>query len=308
MRTLLPSRHPEVRELGRRLARVAASDLPLLLEGETGVGKSWCAARLHRLSRPGRPFVVLDCGTLAPGLVASELFGHQTGAFTDATRPRIGWLERAAGGTLVLDRLESLPPEGQVALLRVLEEARFFPVGSTHPRPFRARVIALADTPVAERVRRGELRADLYHRVAGLPLVLPPLRERPLDILPHAERTLRRLARRSPVPPVLSPEAQRLLEAYPWPGNFRELETVLARAVLNQEGELGAPALGLPADGWEAIAAQAGTRLLPLAEVQRLYALWVLAREGGNVTRTARVLGVSRRTVIRWRQQCRATP
>lgn len=308
MRSLLPSRHPEVRELGRRLARAAASDLPLLLEGETGVGKSWAAARIHRAGRRGRPFVVLDCGALAPGLVASELFGHRAGAFTDATRPRLGWLERAGDGTLVLDRLESLPPDGQVALLRVLEEARFFPVGATRPRPFRARVIALADAGTAGRVTRGELRADLYHRVAGLPLELPPLRQRRLDILPHAERMLRHLGRRCPAPPALSLEARRLLEAYPWPGNFRELETALTRALVGGGGTIEAADLGLPADGWEAIAAEAGARLAPLDEVQRLYALWVLARQGGNVARTARALGVSRRTVIRWRKERGGTP
>ncbi|HPW55114.1 MAG TPA: sigma 54-interacting transcriptional regulator [Thermoanaerobaculaceae bacterium] len=303
MKTLLPSRHPQVRELGRRLTRAATSDIPLLLEGETGVGKSWTAARVHRSSRPGRPFVVVDCGALAPGLVASELFGHRAGAFTDASRPRAGWLERAGDGTLVLDRLESLPPEAQVALLRVLEEARFFPVGATQPRPFRARVIALTDVAAGDRVTRGELRADLYHRVAGLPLTLPPLRQRHLDILPHAERVLRRLATRSGAAHTLDPEARAVLEAYPWPGNFRELEATLARAALTTRAEIGVVDLGLPAGGWETVAAQATTRLLPLAEVERLYALWVLASQGGNVTRTARVLGVSRRTVIRWRKE-----
>ncbi len=303
MRTLLPSRHPQVRELGRRLARAAASDIPLLLEGETGAGKSWAAARVHRSSRPGRPFVVVDCGALAPGLVASELFGHRAGAFTDASRPRVGWLERAGDGTLVLDRLESLPPEAQVALLRVLEEARFVPVGATQPRPFRARVIALADVGAAGRVTRGELRADLYHRVAGLPLTLPPLRQRHLDILPHADRALRRLAARSGAAHTLDREARAVLEAYAWPGNFRELEAALARAALTAGAEIGAVDLGLPADAWETVAAQAATRLLPLAEIERLYALWVLASQGGNVTRTAHVLGVSRRTVIRWRKE-----
>lgn len=303
MRSLLPSRHPEVRELGRRLGRAAASDIPLLLEGETGVGKSWVAARIHRASRPGRPLAVVDCGALPPGLVASELFGHQAGAFTDAARPHTGWLERAGDGTLVLDRLESLPHDGQVALLRVLEEARFFPVGAARPRPFRARVVALADAGVGQRVVRGELRADLYHRVAGYCAQLPPLRERPLDILPHAEATLRRLARRGTPPRSLDPEAESLLRAYPWPGNFRELATTLARAALSAESVIGAADLGLPADAWPAVVAQAAGMLRPLSEVERLYALWVLARQDGNVTRAAKVLGVSRRTVIRWRRQ-----
>lgn len=303
MRALLPSRHPEVRELGRRLARAGASMLPLLIEGETGTGKSWVAARIHRLSRPGKPFVVVDCGAIPAGLVASELFGHSAGAFTDATRARVGWLERAGDGTLVLDRLETLAPEGQVALLRVLEEARFSPVGSTQSRPLRARVLSLTEPGAGDRVARGELRADLYHRVAGLPVTLPPLGERCLDILPAVKAILRRLAGRGTTPMPLDTEACKLIEAYPWPGNFRELEAVLGRAVLMASGSIGVADLGLPGSSWPAVAALSASRLRTLAEMERLYALWVLAQQGGNVSRAARVLGISRRTLIRWRQE-----
>jgi DNA-binding NtrC family response regulator len=304
---LLPSRHPEVRELGRHLGRVAPTVLPLLIEGETGTGKSWVAARLHRASRPGRPLVVVDCGALSPGLLASELFGHRAGAFTDATRPRSGWLERAADGTLVLDRLDSLPAEGQVALLRVLEEARFYPVGASLPRPMRARVMVLVDAGVSERVARGELRPDLFHRVAGLHLMLPPLRLRPRDILPFADAHLRRLAGRGRKPVSLHAEARELVQAYPWPGNYRELATVLGRAALLAAGTLGVAELGLPGTAWPQVAAEAATRYQPLAVVERLYALWVLAQVGGNVSRAARVLGVSRRTLIRWRREATAS-
>lgn len=303
MRSLLPSRHSEVRELGQRLARAAVSTLPLLVEGETGSGKSWVAARIHRLSRPGKPLVVVDCGAIPASLVASELFGHCSGAFTDATRARVGWLERAGDGTLVLDRLETLASEGQVALLRVLDQARFSPVGSSLSRPLRARVVSLADAGTGDRLASGELRADLFHRVAGLPVTLPPLRERPLDILPAAEAILRRLAGRGRPPASMDSEARTLIEAYPWPGNFRELEAVLHRASLMASGSIGVAELALPADCWPAVAALSASRRRSLAEVQRLYSLCVLGQEGGNVSRAARVLGVSRRTLIRWRQE-----
>lgn len=304
---LIPSRHPEVRELGRQLGRVAPTGLSLLLEGETGTGKSWVAARLHRASRPGRPLVVVDCGALSPGLLASELFGHRAGAFTDATRARSGWLDRAADGTLVLDRLDSLPAEGQVALLRVLDEARFYPVGTSQPRPMRARVVALVDAGVSERVARGELRPDLFHRVAGLHLLVPPLRLRPRDILPFADAHLRRMAGRGSQPAVLQAEARELVQAYPWPGNYRELATVLGRAMVMASGSIGVTELGLSGSAWPQVAATAAERSQPLAAVERLYALWVLARVGGNVSRAARVLGVSRRTLIRWRRETSAS-
>lgn len=301
MTNLLPSRHPEVRELSRQLARVAPTALPLLIEGETGTGKSWVTSRLHRASRGGRPFVVVDCGTLAPGLLASELFGHRAGAFTDATRPRSGWLERAADGTLVLDRLDILPGEGQVALLRALDEARFVPVGTSQSRPLRARVVALVDAGVSARVGSGELRPDLFHRVAGLHVVMPPLRERPRDILPFADAHLRRSGGRG-TSVKLDPEARELIHAYPWPGNYRELATVLDRAAILTMGTLGVADLGLPVSAWPEVAVRAAERSLPLAKVERLYALWVLGQAGGNVSRAARVLGVSRRTLIRWRR------
>ncbi|MCU0293873.1 MAG: sigma 54-interacting transcriptional regulator [Thermoanaerobaculaceae bacterium] len=307
MISILPSRHPEVRLLGRQLGRVAPTMLPLLLEGETGTGKSWVAARLHRASRPGRPLVVVDCGALSPGLLASELFGHRAGAFTDATRARSGWLDRAGDGTLVLDRLDSLPAEGQVALLRVLEEARFYPVGAGQPRPMRARVVALVDAGVSERVERGELRPDLFHRLAGLHLVLPPLRSRPRDILPFADAHLRCLAGRGGQPARLHAEALELVQAYPWPGNYRELATVLDRAALMADGSIGVAELALPGSAWPQVAATAAERGRPLAAVARLYALWVLAQAGGNVSRAARVLGVSRRTLIRWRRETTAS-
>jgi DNA-binding NtrC family response regulator len=156
-------------------------------------------------------------------------------------------------------------------------------------------------------VARGELRSDLLHRVAGLHLVLPPLRLRPRDILPFADAHLRRMAGRGSQPAALQAEARELVHAYPWPGNYRELATVLGRAMVMASGSIGVTELGLPGSAWPQVAATAAERSQPLAAVERLYALWVLACAGGNVSRAARVLGVSRRTLIRWRRETGAS-
>jgi len=301
---LFATRNRDAAALARTLGRLAPSGLPLLLEGETGVGKSFVAARIHRTGRRGRPLVVADCGAVPATLVASALFGHRAGAFTDATRPHTGLLEKASDGTLVLDRVDALPPEGQTALLRVLEERVFFPVGTATPRRFGARVVALAGSGLARRVESGEFRPDLFHRLAGLHAELPPLRRRPEDIVPFAGAFLRRRSRRGSARVVLEEEAVDLLLAYPWPGNFRELEGVLARVLLQIDGpSVRAADLALPAGAWPQVAELAAARARPLAEVERLYALWVLGLAGGNVSRAARTLGVSRRTLIRWRRE-----
>jgi len=303
VRGLFATRNRAAGVIARTLGRLAASDLPLLLEGETGVGKSFVAARAHRVGRRGRPLIVVDCGAVPATLVASVLFGHRAGAFTDATRSHTGMLEKACDGTLVLDRVDALPQEGQTALLRALEERAFFPVGTAAPRPFRARVIALAGSGLRQRVDGGEFRPDLYHRLAGFHATLPPLRHRHEDILPFAAAVLRRATKKGRRTVELDPEAASLLSAYPWPGNFRELETVLTRVLLQVEGpSVRAADIGLPAGAWPGVAELAAERAKPLAEVERLYAMWVLGLEGGNVSRAARALGVSRRTLIRWRR------
>lgn len=299
---LFTSKNPEVVRLADTLTRLAPSELPILLAGETGSGKSFTAARLHRHGRAGRPFVVVDCGAVPETLLPSELFGHRAGAFTDATHARVGLLERAGDGTLVLDRVDALSGEAQVMLLRVLEERRFTPVGSSTPRSFRARVVSLASEGLSAGAG-SRFRADLYHRLAGFHAALPPLRRRREDILPFARTVLRRRGRETGGSFSLPADTETLLLAYPWPGNFRELATVLERAcLLLGDGALRPESLGLPATGWESMAALAAERALPVDVVARLYALLVLAGEGGNVSRAARTLGVSRRTLIRWRQ------
>jgi DNA-binding NtrC family response regulator len=302
VRPLFASRNREAAALAATLARVGQTSLPILLEGETGVGKTFIAKAIHRQSRGGRPLAVVDCGAIPETLLAAELFGHRAGAFTDAGRAREGWLARAADGTVVLERVDALSTAGQVALLRVLEDRTFFPVGTATARRLRARVLATVAPGLDGRVRDGSFRADLFHRLAGLHARLPALRHRPEDIVPFARAAVRRIARRTGAERVLAAEAETLIAAYPWPGNFRELETVLERGCLNAARErVAAHDLGLPAGSWPALAELAAERAVPAHEVTRMYGLFVLASHGGNVSRAARSLGVSRRTLIRWR-------
>lgn len=303
MKPLFSSREAAAAQVARSLAAVAATDLPLLVEGETGTGKSWVAARVHRVGRAGRPLVVVDCGATPEALFPAEVFGHRAGAFTDATRARRGALDRAANGTVVLDRLDVLPMSAQVALLRALEERRFTPLGSSDSAAVQARFICIVGSGVKDAVKAGIFRADLFHRVAGLHAVLPPLRERAGDILPFARSFLRRRARSLGRPLHLTVDAEAALLAYGWPGNFRELETILARALLlGCEETIDAAALGLSGT-WDSLAAPAALKARTLREIVRSFALSVLAREGGNVSRAARSLGISRRTLLRWREE-----
>jgi DNA-binding NtrC family response regulator len=303
VRPLFASRNRAAADLAGTLARIAQTSLPVLLEGETGTGKTFIAKALHRRGRSGRPLVVVDCGALPETLLAAELFGHRAGAFTDATRAREGWLARAGTGTVVLERVDALPATGQVALLRVLEDGTFYPVGTVTARRLGARVVATVSAGLAERMREGSFRTDLFHRLAGLHALVPALRHRPEDIVPFARATVRRLVRRSRSSHALAEETEKVLAAYPWPGNFRELATALERGCLAATGErIAAADLGLLAADWPEMAALAAERGVPLHEVTRLYGLFVLARHGGNVSRAARALGVSRRTLIRWRR------
>jgi DNA-binding NtrC family response regulator len=303
VKPLFVSRSRDTAALATTLARLGRTSLPIILEGETGAGKTFIAAAIHRCSRPGTPQVLVDCGAIPETLLAAELFGHRAGAFTDATRAREGWLARGADGTVVLERIDSLSLGGQVALLRVLEDRVFVPVGGGAPRRLDARVLATVSPGLDELVRAGAFRADLYHRLAGMHARIPALRHRREDILPLARAAVKRLARRSGAPRTLSAEAEALLAAYPWPGNIRELETTIARAWLTGAGEsITAADLALPGGVWPAVAGLAAERAVPAAEVTRLYGLLVLARHGGNVTQAARALGVSRRTLIRWRR------
>ncbi len=222
------------------VGKVAGTDSTVLLTGETGTGKELIARAIHKRSpRASRPFVSVNCGATPPSLIASELFGHEKGAFTGAVQRHLGRFEVAEGGTLFLDEVGELPPETQVALLRVLQERTFERVGSTRMIPVDVRVIAATNRDLERAIADGSFRADLYYRLSVFPIRLPPLRERTEDIPLLVEYLTQRYASR--VGKKIRSVNRRtidLLTAYSWPGNVRELQNIIQRAVILSEGTL----------------------------------------------------------------------
>src|SRR4029077_17015640 len=239
---------PARRRVLRLVETVATTDAAILIRGETGTGKELIAGLIHRLSsRPGGPLVKFNCTAIPAGLLESELFGHERGAFTSAIARRLGRFELANTGTLFLDEIGDLPLDLQPKLLRVLEEQAFERIGSTQTIRTDVRVIAATNRPLEELVEAGEFRADLFYRLNVFPIDLPPLRERTEDIPPlvrhfvahHARNVGRRID-------AISPDVIDTLVRYPWPGNVRELQHVLHRAViLSHGGSLELPPLAV---------------------------------------------------------------
>jgi len=247
-----------------RARLVAPSDVPVLLLGETGSGKEVVARAIHRGSpRAARPFLRVNCGALSPGLIDSELFGHERGSFTGASGERKGWFERADGGTLFLDEIGELPPEVQVRLLRVLQDGTFERVGGQRTLHADVRIVAATHRDLQAMVGDGSFRQDLWFRLAVFPILVPPLRDRPEDIPPLAAHFAARAASRFGVPRCApTPADVALLVAYPWPGNVRELIAVMERAVILGEGHSleVATALGTGAVGSPSLAPAASPR------------------------------------------------
>ncbi|MEO1267041.1 MAG: sigma 54-interacting transcriptional regulator, partial [Myxococcota bacterium] len=250
-----------MRQILEQAELIAGHDTTVLLRGESGTGKELLARTVHRLShRSEKPFLQVNCGALPEGLVESELFGHEKGAFTHATGRHIGRFERAQGGTILLDEVAELPLPTQVKLLRVLQERTFERVGGEHILKTDVRVIAATHQDLEAMVARGTFRADLYYRINVFPIVIPPLRERQEDIPALTEVLLDAIARRlGREPPEVAPETMaRLCEAH-WSGNVRELENILERAVILSPGDtLHLPSLPDPQP-----IATAGAGLLP---------------------------------------------
>jgi DNA-binding NtrC family response regulator len=281
-----------MRQIYNLIKRVAPTPSTVLVQGESGVGKELAARALHGMSaRADRSFVPVNCAAVSPELIESELFGHVKGAFTGATDSRSGLFVYANGGTLFLDEIGELPMPLQTKLLRALEEQRVRPVGSTKEVPVDVRVIAATNRDLHAEVSAGRFRPDLYYRLEVLTLTIPPLRERPEDILPLAEHFNRQLAPRLGLPALeMLPEVAARLVGYGWPGNARELRNFIERALI-----LGHFPVDASGDG-----GGAGKDLpLTLAEVEQRHMLAVLRQCEGNKTRAAELLGVSRKTLER---------
>ncbi len=276
-----------LRELLETVRDVAATDSTILLTGETGTGKELVARAIHTLSpRRDRAMVKLNCGAMAAGLVESELFGHERGAFTGALQRRIGRFEQADRGTLLLDEIGELPLDGQVKLLRVVEEQELERVGGSHPVRVDVRLVAATNRDLAAAVPAGRFRADLFYRLNVVPLRLPPLRERPGDI-PLLVQTFIAHFRRKLAKPLhdVSPESLRRLEAHSWPGNIRELHHVVERACVLARGrvvDVGASLLATAATTASAPGGAAGG-FVSLEEHERVYLGRVLEATGGRI-------------------------
>lgn len=294
------ARSRAMRELLPLVLRLAETRSPVLVEGESGTGKDLVAHWLH-YGGPRRegPFIKVHCPSIPGELLESELFGHERGAFTDARHAKAGKIEMAARGTVYFDQIQDLAPAMQAKLLRVVEERRFERVGGTRTIDVDVRFVVSSNVDLAEAVRGGRFREDLYHRLNVVPLRLPPLRNRREDILPLAESFLaREMERGTSEASGFAPETAELLKGYLWPGNVRELRSVVERAaILTATGEVAPAALPpqvleQPATLW------AGRDRRPtLKDVELAYIRYVLDAVKGNQTRAAEVLGISRKAL-----------
>ncbi len=289
-----------VREL---VGKLASSESPVLIEGESGTGKDLAAAAIHRGSARARgPFIPVNCGAVPPDLLESEFFGHVRGAFSGAVADHVGLFRSAHGGTLFLDEVAELPPPLQVKLLRVLEEKEIRPVGSARTYPVDVRIIAATNRPLEQAIKDGTLRQDLFYRLNVIRIVMPPLRARRGDIPALVSHFLRQLNERlgRDVRGV-APDAMASLAAYDFPCNVRELENLLERAyALGARDEITLADLPALARGGAARPPAGGPARLPtLAEAERELILQALQLHGNDKDRAARALGISRRTLYR---------
>jgi PAS domain S-box-containing protein len=292
------SRNPRIREVLDLLPVVAESESTILIRGETGTGKELVARAVHNRSlRKKGPFVAVNCACFPETLVESELFGYERGAFTGADRAKPGRFARAENGTLFLDEVGNLPLPVQAKLLRVMQDRTYEPLGSTKTLKTNARVVAATNQDLAAMVDEATFRADLYYRINVIELELPPLRERPEDVLPLVRHFITQLAslHEKPVEGV-TPEALRILMAHDYPGNIRELENIVEHGFVLTSG----PLVGIEhLPGW---LVETGKAVIPaesLKECERRVIRSALERSGGNRVLTAEELGIHKSTLYR---------
>jgi transcriptional regulator with GAF, ATPase, and Fis domain len=290
---------PSMMEVFRKLSRVATTDISVLITGETGTGKELIAREIHRRSlRHNGPFVTVNCGAIPENLMESEMFGHVRGAFTGAVANRPGRFQVADGGTLFLDEVGELTPQLQVKLLRAIQERVVIRVGDSRPEKCDIRILAATNRSLEDMIRTGEFREDLYYRLNVVNLWLPPIRDRGDDVLIIAKVLLGKFADelKSQVRG-FSPQALSAIRKYPWPGNVRQLENRIKKALVLCERSLLGP------EEMELMTPEA-TGIVPLEKAkedfQRRYVLEILERNNGNRTQTARDLGVDPRTIFRY--------
>ena len=294
---------PSVQAIYKVVGRVAQTNATVLITGESGSGKEVIAQTIHRNSnRHARPFIKVNCGALPEGLMESELFGHEKGAFTGAVARKPGRFELANGGTLLLDEIGELPLPLQVKLLRVLQEKAFERVGGTETIKVDVRIIAATNRNLEELVQQGLFRGDLYYRLKVVPIHVPALRERVGDIPEFVNYFVRRYSNEAHVEaPVVTPEAMKLLCRCPWPGNVRELANVMERAVILSQGVIDVmdlPGL-LPVEELPVVAVpESGTYREQMRQVEKQIIENALRQNHGNRVKTAKALDISRRALL----------
>jgi DNA-binding NtrC family response regulator len=297
-------RSPEMEKLYRIIARAAQSSHPVLIVGESGTGKEMVARSIHFSGAfRDKPFIPVDCGSLVPTLIESELFGYVKGRFTGANHSKDGLLAIAEGGTLFLNEVGELPLDLQAKLLRAIQEKEIRPVGSTRRVPINVRVLAATNRDLEQAVAQGTFRRDLYFRLNVLSLRIPPLRERRQDIPLLADHFLERLNRGSDQPHTLADEAMKLMLAYDWPGNVRELENCLERGCAFATGPV-ISLTDLPSAICEARSSRTGSedgiaKIISMAELEKQTILSTIEQLHGDKLLAARLLGIGKTTLYR---------
>jgi transcriptional regulator with PAS, ATPase and Fis domain len=280
---------------------VAGTDYSVVISGESGTGKEMLARVIHKLSnRSNAPFYAVNMASFSKTIFEDEFFGHTKGAYTDAANEKIGFFEAASGGTLFLDEITELDPSLQGKLLRVIEERELYRLGSTEIRNVDVRIIAATNRDINEEILQGNFRSDLYYRINMYNIKVPPLRERKKDILPIAGHFLKTHASANDKKiRALEPELEQRLMQYSYPGNVRELENIIAAAVLQEKEKTLTLATTLNLLPYEGPERRKNVELLTLEEIEKRHIEKVLEITGGNRPKSAKILGVNVSTVYR---------